>query len=439
MAASGQNLEPYWMPFTGNRYFKSHPLMAESASGMYYRSSDGREILDAIAGLWCCNAGHCHPKITQAIREQAGRLDYATAFQFGHPGVFELAGRLTGMAPEGLDYVFFANSGSESVDTALKIALAYQQHRGEMQRTRLVGRRRGYHGVGFGGISVGGIALNRDLYSANLIPGVDHLRDTHVPERNRFSRGQPAWGATLADELEKILARHDPSTVAAVIVEPVAGSAGVLVPPVGYLERLREICDRHDILLIFDEVITAFGRVGGAFAADALGVRPDIATVAKALTNGAVPMGAVLVDRKIYQSFMQGPEQGIEFFHGYTYSGHPLATAAALAALDVYADEGLFERAAALAPVFEDALHSLADAPHVVDIRNFGLMGAIEVEPRADGPTLRALDLYRHCFEHGLMVRTTGDIVALTPALIISEAQIAQIVEILGAALRAVD
>jgi beta-alanine--pyruvate transaminase len=439
MAAAGQNLEPYWMPFTGNRYFKSHPLMVESASGMYYRSSDGREILDAISGLWCCNAGHAHPRITEAIREQAGRLDYATAFQLGHAGAFELAERLTGMAPQGLDYAFFTSSGSESVDTALKIALAYQRQRGEAQRTRLIGRQRGYHGVGFGGISVGGITPNRKLYSANLIPGVDHLPDTHAPEHNRFSRGQPAWGAQLADELEGILALHDPSTVAAVIVEPVAGSAGVLVPPVDYLERLRAICDRHDILLIFDEVITAFGRVGGAFAADVFGVRPDIATVAKGLTNGAVPMGAVLVDRDIYRAFMHGPEQGIEFFHGYTYSGHPLATAAALASLDVYSEEGLFERAAALAPVFEDALHGLADAPHVVDVRNFGLMGAVELEPRGDGPTLRALDVFRYCFEHGLMVRTTGDIVALTPALIISEEQIAQIAETLGAALRAVD
>ena len=439
MAAAGQNLEPYWMPFTGNRYFKSHPLMVESASGMYYRSSDGREILDAISGLWCCNAGHAHPRITEAIREQAGRLDYATAFQLGHAGAFELAERLTGMAPQGLDYAFFTSSGSESVDTALKIALAYQRQRGEAQRTRLIGRQRGYHGVGFGGISVGGITPNRKLYSANLIPGVDHLPDTHAPEHNRFSRGQPAWGAQLADELEGILALHDPSTVAAVIVEPVAGSAGVLVPPVDYLERLRAICDRHDILLIFDEVITAFGRVGGAFAADVFGVRPDIATVAKGLTNGAVPMGAVLVDRDIYRAFMHGPEQGIEFFHGYTYSGHPLATAAALASLDVYSEEGLFERAAALAPVFEDALHGLADAPHVVDVRNFGLMGAVELEPRSDGPTLRALDVFRYCFEHGLMVRTTGDIVALTPALIISEEQIAQIAETLGAALRAVD
>ena len=310
---------------------------------------------------------------------------------------------------------------------------------GEAQRTRLIGRQRGYHGVGFGGISVGGITPNRKLYSASLIPGVDHLSDTHAPEHNRNSRGQPAWGAQLAEELERILALHDPSTVAAVIVEPVAGSAGVLVPPVGYLERLREICDRHDILLIFDEVITAFGRVGGAFAADVFGVRPDIATVAKGLTNGAVPMGAVLVDRDIYQAFMHGPEQGIEFFHGYTYSGHPLATAAALAALDIYADEGLFDRAAALAPVFEDALHGLVDAPNVIDVRNFGLMGAVELEPRADGPTLRALDVYRYCFENGLMVRTTGDIVALTPALIISEEQIAQIVTTLAAALRAVN
>ena len=436
--AAVPNLEPYWMPFTGNRYFKSHPLMFASAQGMHYTTTDGRQVLDGIAGLWCCNAGHAHPKIVEAIQAQAARLDYATAFQVGHPGIFALAERLTDLAPPGLDYAFFTNSGSESVDTALKIALAYHRVRGQGERTRFIGRERGYHGVGFGGISVGGITPNRKLFSGALLPGVDHLPHTHAPEHNAFSRGQPLWGAQLADDLERILLLHDPSTVAGVIVEPVAGSAGVLVPPVGYLKRLREICDAHGILLIFDEVITGFGRTGERFAADTFGVRPDLMTVAKALTNGAVPMGAVLADGAIYEAFMHGPERAVEFFHGYTYSGHPLAAAAGLAALQVHADEDLYARARALAPVFETALHGLAGAPHVIDIRNFGLMGAVELAPRADGPTLRALDVFRHCFEAGLLVRTTGDIIALTPPLIISEEQIGQIVETLSEALAAV-
>ena len=373
------NLEAYWMPFTGNRAFKADPKLMESAKGMYFTTTDGQKVLDGIAGLWCCNVGHCHPKIVSAIQAQAAKLDYATAFNLGHPGIFELATRLTDLAPGDLDYAFFANSGSEAVDTALKIALAYHRANGEGQRTRLIGREKGYHGVGFGGISVGGLSPNRKMFSANLLPGVDHMPHTHHIEHNAFSREQPEWGAHLADELENIIALHDASTVAAVVVEPVAGSAGVLVPPKGYLERVREICDRHGILLIFDEVITAFGRTGTPFGAQTFGVQPDLMTVAKGLTNGAVPMGAVLADKRIYSTFMTGPAHAIEFFHGYTYSGHPLAAAAGLATLEIYEEEGLFARAAEMAPVFADALHSLKDAPHVIDIRNIGMMGGRRV------------------------------------------------------------
>jgi len=417
------NLDAYWMPFTGNRYFKANPLLIESAEGMHVTTTDGREVLDAISGLWCCNAGHCHPKVVAAIQSQAARLDYATAFQLGHPGIFELAEKLTRLAPGNLDYAFFANSGSESVDTALKIAIAYHRIRGEGQRTRLIGREKGYHGVGFGGISVGGMSPNRKMFGA-MLSGTDHLPHTHHLEHNAFTRGQPEWGAHLADE---------------VIVEPVAGSAGVLVPPKGYLARLREICDRHGILLIFDEVITAFGRTGQRFGADTFDVQPDLMTVAKGLTNGAVPMGAVLVDRDIYTAFMTGPEQAVEFFHGYTYSGHPLAAAAALASLAVYEDEGLYERAGQMAPVLEDAVHSLKDAPHVIDIRNMGMMAAIELEPRDGQPTLRGLEIYRRCFEAGLLVRTTGDTIALTPSLIIDENQVGQIVDIIGQVLQSIN
>ena len=434
-----QNLEPYWMPFTGNRYFKSHPMMMAGAAGMHYTTTDGKKILDGIAGLWCCNAGHCHPKIVAAIQKQAAELDYATAFQMGHPGVFELADRLTEMAPGDLDYAFFVNSGSEAVDTALKIALAYHRMRGEGQRTRLIGREKGYHGVGFGGISVGGISPNRKMYANVLLPGVDHLPHTHHLAENAFSRGQPEWGAQLADELENIVALHDASTIAAVIVEPVAGSAGVLVPPRDYLQRLKEICDRHGILLIFDEVITAFGRTGSGFGAETFAVQPDLITVAKGLTNGAVPMGAVLVDKAIYSAFMTGPEQAVEFFHGYTYSGHPLASAAALASMDVYREEGLFDKAREMAPGFEDAVHSLQGAPYVIDIRNFGMMAAIELEPRAGEPALRALDAFRHCFEAGVLIRTTGDNIALTPPLIIEAGQIDQLVTTIGQALRSIN
>ncbi len=426
----GLNLEPYWMPFTGNRYFKKHPRLIESAEGMYCTTTDGNTLLDGVAGLWCCNAGHCHPRIVEAVQAQVSKLDYAMAFQLGHPRVFELAQHLTAMAPEGFDYAFFVNSGSEAVDTALKIALAYQRARGEGARTRLIGRERGYHGVGFGGISVGGISPNRKMFGA-LLPAVDHLPHTHVLEQNAFTRGQPEWGAELADELERIVQLHDASTIAAVIVEPLAGSAGVLLPPKGYLERLREICDRHGILLIFDEVITGFGRLGASFATERFGVQPDLITLAKGLTSGVIPMGGVLVRKNIYETFMTGPEQAIEFFHGYTYSGHPVAAAAALAALSVYEEEGLFERARKLEPVMEDMLHSLRGAPFVIDIRNLGLIGAVELEPIDGQPTARALDVFRRCYDAGVIVRTTGDTIALSPPLIIEEDHIQQIVDTL--------
>jgi beta-alanine--pyruvate transaminase len=436
LAAELPDLKAYWMPFTGNRAFKSSPRMITRAEGMHCYTHEGKKLLDAVAGLWCCNAGHCHPKIVEAIQEQAETLDYSMAFQLGHPKVFELANRLTEITPEGIDYAFFVNSGSEAVDTALKMALAYHRLRGEAARTRLIGRARGYHGVGFGGISVGGISPNRKMFGAQL-PGVDHLPHTHNLEHNARSRGLPEWGAHLADELENIVALHDASTIAAVIVEPIAGSAGVLLPPQGYLERIREICDRHGILLIFDEVITGFGRAGDSFAASRFGITPDLITVAKGLTSGAVPMGAVLAKSDIYDTFMTGPAGAIEFFHGYTYSGHPLAAAAGCAALDVYRDEGLFERARAMEKTFEDALHSLEHEPHVIDVRNFGLIGAVELEPIAEQPTARALAAFRTCFDNGVIVRTTGDTLAFSPPLIIDEAQIEQIVETVRGALRA--
>ncbi len=435
--SSALNLEPYWMPFTSNRFFKANPLLMASAKGMYFTTTDGKKILDGIAGLWCCNAGHCHPKIVAAIQTQVATLDYATAFQLGHPGVFELADRLTQMAPGNLDHAFFVNSGSEAVDTALKIAIAYHRVRGEGQRIRLIGRERGYHGVGFGGISVGGMSPNRKMYGA-LLPGIDHLPHTHDLAHNAFSRGMPEWGAHLADELENIVALHDASTIAAVIVEPVAGSAGVLVPAPKYLQRLREICDRHGILLIFDEVITAFGRTGSRFGAETFGVQPDLIALAKGLTSGAIPMGAVLVDKDIYSAFMTGPEHSVEFFHGYTYSGHPAAVAAGLASLSVYEEEGLYQRASEMAPVLEDAVHSLKDAPHVIDIRNIGMMAAIELEPRPGEPTMRATEMFRRCFEAGLLIRTTGDVLALSPPLIIDADQIGQIVDTIGKGLQSI-
>lgn len=430
------DLQAYWMPFTGNRYFKDHPRLISRAEGMYCYTSDGKQLLDGVAGLWCCNAGHCHPKVVEAIQKQAATLDYAMAFQLGHPTVFELANKLTNIAPDGMDYAFFVNSGSEAVDTALKMALAYHRLRGEGARTRFIGRQRGYHGVGFGGISVGGISPNRKMFGA-MLPGVDHLPHTHNLEHNAFSRGLPQWGAHLADELEGIIALHDASTIAAVIVEPIAGSAGVLIPPEGYLQRLRDICDKHGILLIFDEVICGFGRTGDAFASNRFGITPDLMTTAKGLTSGTVPMGAVLAKGEIYDTFMTGPDGAIEFFHGYTYSGHPLAAAAGCATLDVYAEEGLFERARSMEGKFEDALHSLKGEPNVIDVRNFGLIGAVELEPLAGQPTARAMQAFRTCYDNGAIVRTTGDTIAFSPPLIIEEKQIDTLIETVRAALRA--
>ena len=427
--AMPNDLNAFWMPFTSNRQFKSAPRFVVGAKGMYYTAADGRQIMDSTAGLWCVNAGHCAPRIVEAIRRQAGELDYSPAFQMGHPRAFDLASRLAGLMPGNLDHVFFVNSGSESVDTALKIALAYHHVRGEGQRTRLVGREKGYHGVGFGGISVGGIVNNRKFFGT-LLTGVDHLPHTHNLEHQAFSRGQPEWGAHLADDLERICALHDPSTIAAVIVEPFAGSAGVLLPPKGYLEKLRAICDKHGILLIFDEVITGFGRLGAPFAVDYFGVQPDLVTTAKGITNGAIPMGAVFARDDIYQTFMDSAGEGaIELFHGYTYSAHPLACAAAHAALDTYLEDGLFERAAEMAPYWEDALHSLKGTRHVIDIRNLGMVGAVELEPRPGAPGKRTFEAFLKLYDAGIMSRVTGDIIALTPPLIIERSQIDQIVD----------
>jgi beta-alanine--pyruvate transaminase len=417
------NLEAFWMPFTANRQFKQAPRMFVSADRMHYTTSDGRQVLDGTAGLWCCNAGHNRPKIVEAIRQQAGELDYAPAFQMGHPKAFELASRLTQITPEGFDHVFFTNSGSESVDTALKIAIAYQRAKGQGSRFRLIGRERGYHGVNFGGISVGGIVTNRKMFGT-LLTGVDHMRHTHDLDRNAYTVGEPEHGAELADDLLRIATLHDPSTIAAVIVEPVAGSTGVLVPPKGYLKKLREICDQHGILLIFDEVITGYGRLGTPFAADYFGVTPDIMVTAKGLTNGVIPMGAVFVKKDIYDAFMTGPEHLIEFFHGYTYSGNPIASAAALGTLDTYQEEGLLTRASELADCWADALHSLKGLPHVIDLRSIGLIGAIELEPIAGLPTKRAFSAFLKAYDAGLLIRTTGDIIALSPPLIIEKSQI---------------
>jgi beta-alanine--pyruvate transaminase len=417
------NLEAFWMPFTANRQFKRAPRMLVAAEGMYYTAADGRKLLDGTAGLWCCNAGHSRPKIVEAIAKQAKEMDYAPAFQMGHPKIFELAARLVTYMPPGIDHVFFTNSGSESVDTGLKIALAYQRAIGQGSRFRLIGRERGYHGVNFGGISVGGIVPNRKMFGT-LLTGVDHIRHTHDLERNAFSRGQPAHGAEFADELERLVALHDASTIAAVIVEPVAGSTGVLIPPKGYLERLRAICDKHGILLIFDEVITGFGRLGKPFALDYFGITPDIVLTAKGVTNGVIPMGAVFVKKEIYDAFMGGPDHMIEFFHGYTYSGNPVATAAGLATLDTYEEEGLLTRASELADYWADGLHSMKGLPHVIDVRNCGLVGAIELEPIAGQPTKRAFAAFVEAFEQGIMIRTTGDIIAMSPPLIIRKTEI---------------
>ena len=436
-SAGRSPLDAYWMPFTANRQFKKAPRLLVRAAGMHYWDVSGRQILDAAAGLWCVNAGHARPRIVQAIQAQAAEMDFAPPFQMGHPKAFELAERVAALAPPGMDKVFFTNSGSESVETALKMALAYHRARGEASRTRLIGRERGYHGVNFGGISVGGIVANRKMFGT-MLGGVDHIRHTHDLARNAFSVGLPEHGADAADDLERLVALHDASTIAAVIVEPVAGSTGVLLPPRGYLKRLREICDRHGILLIFDEVITGFGRTGQPFAAQTFGVVPDLMTVAKGLTNGSVPMGAVLARRQVYDAFMTGPEKAIEFFHGYTYSAHPLACAAGIATLDTYAEEGLLTRASELQNDFAQAVHSLKGEPHVIDLRNIGLVGGIELAPAPGAPGQRAFDVFLDCYERGLLLRTTGDIIALSPPLIIERSQIDQIVDTVRGALRRV-
>ncbi|MCP3710755.1 aspartate aminotransferase family protein [Paraburkholderia sp. CNPSo 3274] len=422
------DLSSFWMPFTANRQFKAAPRLLESAKGMYYRTTDGREVLDGSAGLWCVNAGHAREEIVAAIAQQAATLDFAPTFQMGHPLAFEAAQKIAEIMPAGLDRVFFTNSGSESVDTALKIALAYHRARGEGQRTKLIGRERGYHGVGFGGISVGGIAPNRKAFSGQLLPAVDHLPHTHDLEHNAFSKGQPAWGAHLAEDLERIVALHDASTIAAVIVEPVAGSTGVLIPPQGYLQRLREICTKHGILLIFDEVITGFGRLGKATASEYFGVTPDIITMAKAINNAAVPMGGVAASRTVHDTIVNSGAQGaIELFHGYTYSAHPLAAAAAIATQDLYRRDGLFERADALAPKFEAAAHALRGEKHVKDVRNLGLVAGVELDSRDGAPGARAYEVFVKCFEAGVLIRFTGDILAFSPPLIVTEEEIARL------------
>jgi beta-alanine--pyruvate transaminase len=435
LAPITNNLEAYWMPFTANRQFKKSPRLLVRAKGMHYWSHDGRQVLDGTSGLWCVNAGHARPEIADAVREQLLELDYAPGFQMGHPRVFEFAARLTALTPQGLDHAFFTNSGSESVDTALKIALAYHRVKGEGSRTRLIGRERGYHGVNFGGVSVGGMVANRKHFGA-LLAGVDHMRHTHDLSKNSFTRGQPEHGVELADDLERLVALHDASTIAAVIVEPVAGSAGVLIPPKGYLQKLRQICDKHGILLIFDEVITGFGRLGTPFGADYFGVTPDIMTTAKGLTNGVVPMGAVFVKKEIYEAFMNGPEHLIEFFHGYTYSGNPAASAAGLATLDIYQREGLLTRAAEVAKHWEDALFSLKGLPHVIDVRAVGLVGAVELEPIAGSPAKRAFTAFLDSYEAGFLIRTTGDTIAMSPPLIIEKGEIDELIGKLAGVLK---
>ncbi|MBP6705387.1 MAG: aspartate aminotransferase family protein [Vicinamibacteria bacterium] len=429
------DLDAFWMPFTANRQFKQTPRMLVKAEGMHYTTDDGRTVLDGTAGLWCVNAGHCRPTIVEAVRKQVGELDYAPPFQMGHPKAFELATRVAEILPPSHKHVFFVNSGSEGVDTALKIALAYHRVKGEGARQRLIGRERGYHGVGFGGISVGGMVNNRKTFGSMLV-GVDHLRHTHDLSRNAFAKGQPEHGVELAEDLERLVALHDASTIAAVIVEPMAGSTGVLLPPRGYLQRLREICDKYGILLIFDEVISGFGRLGAPFAVDKFGVIPDMMIVAKGLTNGTVPMGAVFASDKVHDAFMTGPEGAIELFHGYTYSGHPVAAAAGIASLDLYREERLFERANDMAPFWEETMHSLRGLPNIIDIRNMGLVAGIEMSSIPGKVGARAYDVFVRAFKKGLLIRTTGDIIALSPPLIIEKAQISEIAEKLSEAIK---
>ena len=429
------DLDAFWMPFTTNRGYKSSPRMLARAEGMTYTTIDGREVIDGTAGLWCVNAGHGRREITEAIQKQAAVMDFAPTFQMGHPLAFHAATKIAEITPPGLDRIFFTNSGSESADTALKIALAYQRARGQAQRVRLVGRERGYHGVGFGGMSVGGIGPNRRQFGA-MLPYVDHLPHTHLPDRNAFSRGQPEHGSHLADALNALVALHG-DTIAAVMVEPLAGSTGVLVPPKGYLERLRQACDQHGILLIYDEVITGFGRIGTPFGAERLGVAPDIMTMAKGLTNAAVPMGAVAVAESIYRTIVDAAPDGIELFHGYTYSGHPLAAAAAIASVDLHRSENLAGRAAAMEGYFADAAHDLRGLPNVTDIRNLGLVAGIELQPREKKPGERATRIFHRCFDAGVLIRTTADIIALSPPLIVERGHVDRIFETVGAAIRA--
>eukprot|EP01037_Dinobryon_pediforme_P013421 gene13421-13535_t len=437
-AAVPNDLDAFWLPFTANRSFKKNPRMVSRAKDMHYYTPEGRAILDGTAGLWCSNAGHTRDGIVDAIQKEAANLDFAPSFQFGHPKAFETASRLAALAPGDLDHVFFANSGSEAVDTALKIAIAYHNVNGNGSRTRLIGRVRGYHGVGFGGISVGGIVPNRKFFGS-LLTGVDHLPHTYNRAEQAFTKGEPEWGAHLADDLENIVGLHDASTIAAVIVEPMAGSTGVLPPPKGYLKRLRQICDKYGILLIFDEVISGFGRLGYAFAAERYGVIPDIICFAKGVTSGTVPMGGIIARKGIYDAFMKGPDHVIELFHGYTYSAHPLACAAAIASLDIYRDEKLFERALALEPVWADALHSLKGLPNVLDIRTLGLVAGIDLASIPDAVGKRAFNALDHAFQkEGIMIRSTGDTLALTPPLVISENQIDEIVTKISNTIKAV-
>ena len=432
------NLDNYWLPFTPNKKFKANPRLLTSAKGMYYKTDDDREVLDGIAGLWCTNAGHCHPKIVEAVQNQVAELDYATAFNMSHPKAFELAEKISSLTPEGLDRIFYGNSGSEAVETAMKVALAYHASKGEGQRTKFIGREKGYHGVNFGGVSVGGLTPNRKSFGP-LLPGIDHMPHTWDVEHMAFSKGQPEWGLHLADELEKILMLQDPSTVAAVIIEPVTGSGGVIVPPKGYLERIREICTKHNVLLIFDEVITGFGRLGCCFAANRFDVRPDMITMAKGLTSAMIPMSAVAFDNSIYDQLMEGPEAMIELFHGYTYSGHPVACAAGIATLDVYEEEGLFDNAKAMEPHFEEAIHSLKGLNQVIDIRNIGLMGAIHFGSNGLPATEFAAKVFQHCYDNNVLVRYSGEFLVPSPSLIVEQTHIEKIIEALKTAIQSVN
>jgi len=423
------NLDNFWIPFTANNAFKAEPRLLVEANGMYYTSDDDKKILDGIAGMWCCNAGHCHPHIVKAVQDQIATMDYATAFNMSHPKAFELAEKISQLTPEGLDRIFFGNSGSEAVDTALKVAVAYHVSRGEGQRSRFISREKGYHGVNVGGTSVGGIPTNRKSFGA-LLSGTDHLPHTWDPKEMSFSKGQPTWGLHLAEELESILTLQDASTIAGVIIEPVIGSGGVIVPPEGYLERIREICNKHGILLIFDEVITGFGRLGNSFAANRFNVCPDIITMAKGLTGAAIPMSATAFKTEIYDEIVKGSDSVIELFHGYTYSGHPVAAAAGLATLEVYENENLFDHALTMEPIFEEILHTLKGEKFIIDIRNLGLMGAIHFGPKDNRTAVEvASKVFKYCYENDVLVRFSGEFIVLSPALIVEEEQIKLIIE----------